>query len=188
MKKIEQKKGNHRGHRRRPFEEVKKEFDERVIEINRVTRVVKGGKRMRFRALVVIGDNKNRIAFGLGKAGDVATAVRKAISDAKKDVKTIYLREGTLPYHVEEVYKSARVLIKPAKAGTGLIAGGPVRVVLQLAGVKDAASKMLGSNNKISNVTATINALAGIISPDVVRKRRGLGESKVEKKVTEEKK
>lgn len=157
-----------------------------MLEINRVTRVVKGGKRLRFRALVVIGDNKNRVAYGLGKASDVSTAVRKAVADAKKDVKTIYLREGTLPYHTEVAYKSARVLIKPASPGTGLIAGGPVRIVLQLAGVKDAAAKMLGSNNKISNVVATINALAGIISPEMVRKRRGIV-SKSDKKVKEEK-
>ncbi|RLC37908.1 30S ribosomal protein S5 [candidate division Kazan bacterium] len=164
-------------HRREKKEEVKKEFSERVLEINRVTRVVKGGKRLRFRALVVIGDNKNRVAYGLGKATDVSTAVRKGVTDAKKDIKTIYLKSGTLPYHVEEVYKSARVLIKPAKAGTGLIAGGPVRVVLQLTGVKDAAAKMLGSKNKINNVIATINALSKIMDPEVVMKRRGISKS-----------
>jgi len=169
------KSGQHRSAKRQP--EIKKEFDEKVLEINRVTRVVKGGKRLRFRALVVIGDNKNRIAYGLGKATDVSTAVRKAVTDAKKDVKTIYLKEGTLPYRTEEVYKSARVLIKPASTGTGLIAGGPVRAVLQLAGVKDAAAKMLGSNNKISNVIATINALTGITNPELMIKRRSINKS-----------
>lgn len=164
-----------RGARRRPDAPVK-EFQERVIEINRVTRVVKGGKRLRFRALVVIGDKVNRVAYGVGKASDVTAAVAKAVTNAKKDLRHVVLQDNTLPYQVNNAYKSARVLIKPARAGTGLIAGGPVRIVLQLAGVKDAVAKILGSSNKISNVIAAVNALGGIRSPEEVFKRRGLKE------------
>lgn len=150
------------------------EFEERVVEVNRVTRVVKGGKRMRFRVLVVIGNKKGKVAYGTGKAGDVATAVQKAVTDAKKDIRVITFREKTIPYQVIGIFKSARVLIKPAREGTGLIAGGPVRIVLQLVGLQDVVAKMLGSKNKISNVTATINALDGLMSPDDIRARRGI--------------
>jgi len=138
-------------------EREKSEFMERVLEINRV---VKGGKRMRFRALVVIGDQKGRISCGLGKAGDVSTAVGKAVASARKRLITIYRKSSSIPYPVESQYKSARVLLKPAPAGTGIIAGGAMRVVLQLAGVKDVVGKALGSQNKTSNALATIKALA----------------------------
>ena len=176
--------GGQRGGRRpRPIS-APKEFDERVVEINRVTRVVKGGKRMRFRALVVIGDKQGRVAYGLGKAADVTTAVAKAVTDAKKDVKAVYLQKGTLPYQIMAVHKSAQVLIKPAQPGTGLIAGGPVRIVLDLAGVKDAVAKMLGSSNKISNIVATVDALGRIPSPQAIWESRGVarpaGKSKAE--------
>lgn len=175
--------GRDRGGRggRRPMREQRapSEFQERVLEINRVTRVVKGGKRMRFRALVVIGDKINRIAFGLGKANDVTTAVAKAVNEAKKNVITVYLNEGTLPYKVQHSHKSATVLIKPAKSGTGLIAGGAVRAVLELAGVKDAVAKVLGSANKISNVVATIQSLEQVQEPNVILEHRGKPPRKV---------
>lgn len=170
---------------RRRAEAPVKEFEERVIEINRVTRVVKGGKRLRFRALVVIGDRANhRVAYGLGKASDVTAAVAKAVTDAKKDVRQIFLQNGTLPYRVSYSHKSAQVLIKPAPVGTGLIAGGSVRVVLQLAGVQDAVAKILGSSNKISNVVAAIGALASLRSPQEMLKQRGIvsSQSQLEKK------
>jgi len=168
--------GDQSGRRdRRPAREqrVPSEFQERVLEINRVTRVVKGGKRMRFRALVVIGDKINRISFGLGKANDVTAAVAKAVNEAKKNVITVYLTKGTLPYKITHSHKSATVLIKPAKAGTGLIAGGSVRIVLELAGVKDAVAKVMGSSNKISNVVATIQALEQIQAPKDILASRG---------------
>ena len=159
------------GGRRRPMAAAK-EFDERVVEINRVTRVVKVCKRAPCRALVVIGDRNGRVAYGLGKAADVTTAVSKAVTDAKKDVKSVFLKDGTLPYQITAEHKSARVLIKPAKSGTGLIAGGPVRVVLELAGVKDAVAKMLGSSNKISNIVATTYAISRVVAPGTLRERR----------------
>ena len=153
---------NNRESRHPRPEREKSEFMERVLEINRVTRVVKGGKRMRFRALVVIGDEKGRISCGLGKAGDVSTAVGKAVASARKRVITIYRKSSSIPYPVESHYKSAHVLLKPAPAGTGIIAGGAMRVVLQLAGVKDVVGKALGSQNKTSNALATIQALSNL--------------------------
>lgn len=153
---------------------VPSEFEEKVIEVNRVTRVVKGGKRMRFRALVVIGDRKNRVAFGLGKANDVTAAVTKAVTAAKKDMVKAELYKGTLPYRVLGNHKSAQVLVKPATPGTGLIAGGAVRVVLELAGVKDAVAKMLGSANKISNVMATMDAIRQLTPRNELMSRRGM--------------
>lgn len=163
------------GRGRRPMREQRapSEFQEKVLEINRVTRVVKGGKRMRFRALVVIGDGVSRIAYGLGKANDVTSAVAKAVNEAKKNVITVYLKNGTLPYKVTSSVKSATVLIKPGKSGTGLIAGGSVRIVLQLAGVKDAVAKVMGSANKISNVAATIQALESVRAPKDIMNNRG---------------
>ncbi len=163
---------NRGGRRQEP--RPQSEFEEKVIEVNRVTRVVKGGKRMRFRALVVIGDKASRVSFGLGKANDVTTAVTKAVTMAKKDMTNVYLNKGTIPYVITGVHKSAQVLIKPAKSGTGLIAGGAVRVVLELAGVKDAVAKMLGSANKISNVMATIDALRKVTEPQVLLDGRGV--------------
>ncbi len=163
--------GGGRSHREpRPVSE----FEERVIEVNRVTRVVKGGKRMRFRALVVIGDRKGRVSYGLGKATDVTTAVTKAVTSAKKDMLKVSLTRGTLPYRIIGVHKSAQVLVKPASPGSGLIAGGAARVVLELAGVKDAVAKMLGSSNKISNVMATLDALRNATPRRNLMERRGI--------------
>lgn len=153
------------GRGRRPQEpRVPSEYEERVLEVNRVTRVVKGGKRMRFRALVVIGNRNGKVAYGLGKATDVTTAVTKAVTMAKKDIHVIKLNEGSLPYEVLGKFKSAEVLIKPASHGTGLIAGGAVRVVLELAGVKDAVAKLISpSGNKVNNVLATLEGLRRLV-------------------------
>ncbi|MFA5009682.1 MAG: 30S ribosomal protein S5 [Patescibacteria group bacterium] len=180
--------GSGRGGSRRPAHSTApSEFQERVLEINRVTRVVKGGKRMRFRALVVIGDRISRIAFGLGKANDVTTAVAKAVNEAKKNVLTVSLVNGTLPYKVTSSHKSATVLIKPTRSGSGLIAGGSVRVVLDLAGVKDAVAKVMGSSNKISNVVATIKALESVQLPkDILAKRGKTAKTKAQPTTTEE--
>jgi len=168
-----------------------KEFVERVLEINRVTRVVAGGKRLRFRSLVVIGDRKGRVAYGLGKADDVSKSIAKAVSEAKKKLKQIFLREGTIPYTVEERYKSAHVLLKPTRKGSGIVAGGPVRVILEVAGIQDVSGKILGSNNKITNVIATINALTKIRDPKIILAQRGIklpaAFKKTVKETTEEK-
>lgn len=141
--------------------EVKKDFDTKVVEIRRVTRVVAGGKRMRFRALVVIGDRNGRVGIGLRKGADVADAVAKASTAARKTLITVPLTEtGTILRRVELKYKAAKIMLKPARSGAGIIAGGPVRAVVSMAGIKNVSSKMLGSSNKVSNVRAAYEALS----------------------------
>ncbi len=137
----------------------KKEFEETVVQINRISKKTKGGNTMRFSALVVVGDRKGRVGVGLAKAPDVRNAIRKAIDSAKKRLITVPLKGTTIPHSVEEKFSAAKVLLKPAPAGSGIIAGGPVRVVLESAGIRDAVGKILGTENKISNVYATLKAL-----------------------------
>ena len=139
--------------------EIKKEIESQVVEIKRVTRVVAGGKRMRFRALVVVGDRKGRVGIGVKKGVDVADAVGKATAKARKNMIAVNIVSDTIPHRVLQKYKSANVLLKPAKPGAGIKAGGPVRAVVALAGIKNITSKMLGSANKISNVRAVYEAL-----------------------------
>jgi len=140
---------------------MKSEFEEKVLDVRRVTRVVAGGKRFRFRATVVIGDEKGRVGVGLAKGIDVAQAVEKSRRQAQKNLISIALKENrTIPYEVEAKYSAAQVRLKPAKAGHGLIAGGAARVVLELAGIKDISAKILGgTKNKLTNALATIEAL-----------------------------
>lgn len=140
-----------------------KQFDERVMHIDRVARVVKGGRRFRFRALVVVGDRKNRVGIGLAKGADVTSAVTKATDVAKKKMITVSLHKGTLPHDAQAKVGGANILIKPASAGTGLIAGGAVRTILEVAGVKNALSKSLGSTNKANTAYATIAALESLV-------------------------
>ncbi|XOU94520.1 MAG: 30S ribosomal protein S5 [Candidatus Kerfeldbacteria bacterium] len=137
----------------------KDEFDQKLIDIARVTRVMAGGKRMSFRACVVIGDKKGRVAMGLRKGVDVSIAINKAVNAAKKKIIKVNIINDTIPGEIREKFGAAVVMLKPAPKGTGVIAGGAVRSVLELAGVKNVVSKMLGSHNKINNVHATINAL-----------------------------
>lgn len=144
-----------RGNYQRP----EKEFDETVVDINRVSKKTKGGNTMRFSALVVVGDKKGRVGVGLEKAPDVRNAIHKSIAAAKRNLITVPLSGTTIPYSVEEKFSAARIILKPAPAGSGIIAGGPMRVVLEAAGVRDAVGKILGTNNKISNVYATLEAL-----------------------------
>ncbi|MCS7091936.1 MAG: 30S ribosomal protein S5 [Patescibacteria group bacterium] len=139
-----------------------KELQEVVVEVKRVSKKTKGGNTIRFSALVVVGDQKGRVGVGMAKALDVSSAVRKSISVAKKKMITVPLKGTTIPYDVFEKYSAAKVLIKPAPKGSGIIAGGPVRVVLEKAGVRDAVAKILGSKNKTTNVYAALNALKKI--------------------------
>lgn len=148
-----------REQKREPREFIKREFETKVVEIKRVTRVVAGGKRMRFRALVVSGDRNGRVGIGLKKGTDVAEAVAKATAQAKKNMVKVPIIEGTIPYAVKLKYKAAVVFLKPAVTGSGITAGGPVRAVVTLAGIKNISSKMLGAANKVSNVRATFEAL-----------------------------
>jgi small subunit ribosomal protein S5 len=140
-----------------------KQFDERVVHVDRVARVVKGGRRFRFRALVVIGDHKNKVGIGSSKGADVTAAVSKAVDVAKKNMVTIPVYKGTFPHDAEAKVGGARILLKPASAGTGLIAGGVVRTILEVAGVSNALSKSLGSTNKTNTAYATIAALQTMI-------------------------
>lgn len=144
-------------------EEEKKEFEEKVVAVDRVTRVVKGGRRMRFRALVVIGDKKGRVSYATGKGNEVAAAVGKAVNKAKKNLVNVQILEGTIAHDIIGKSSTTRVLLKKAKKGTGIIAGGSVRVVLELAGYSNIVAKSFGSNNKINNVIATIDALSSLL-------------------------
>jgi len=141
-----------------------KQFDERVVHIDRVARVVKGGRRFRFRALVVIGDRKGKVGIGIAKGADVTAAISKAVEDAKKHLITINLYKGTLPHEATAKVSGANILILPAAPGTGLIAGGVVRMVLEVTGVSNALSKSFGSTNKINCAYATLRALESLQS------------------------
>jgi small subunit ribosomal protein S5 len=136
-----------------------KEFEETVVQINRISKKTKGGNQIRFSALIVVGDKKGKVGVGLAKAHDVRNAIRKSVEAAKRKMIMVPLVGTTVPYSVEEKYSAARVLLKPAPPGSGIIAGGPMRVVLEAAGVRDAVGKILGTKNKISNVYATLKAL-----------------------------
>ncbi len=153
-------------------EVMKREFDQKVVEIKRVTRVVAGGKRMRFRALVVIGDRKGKVGMGLRKGVDVAEAVNKAVNAAKKNMIIVPLVNETIPHQVKLKFASSRILLIPARPGTGIIAGGALRSVLDLAGVKNILSKMLGSSNKVNNVKAVFEAFKKMKSPEQMKKIR----------------
>ncbi|HXR50440.1 MAG TPA: 30S ribosomal protein S5 [Verrucomicrobiae bacterium] len=140
-----------------------KQFDERTLHIDRVARVVKGGRRFRFRALVVVGDRKQKVGIGTAKGADVTAAVTKATEVAKKNMISVSLYKGTLPHEAEAKVSGAHILVKPASAGTGLIAGGVVRSILEVAGVHNALSKSLGSSNKTNTAYATIAALDSLV-------------------------
>lgn len=150
------------------------EFEERVVTINRVTKVVKGGRRFRFAALVVIGDKKGRVGFGTGKATEVPDAIKKAVENAKKNIITVATVKTTIPHEVTGVYGAGRVVLRPASEGTGVIAGGPVRAVVELAGISDILSKSLGSATPINVVRATVEGLKSLETVETVAARRGL--------------
>ena len=149
------------------------EFEERVVTINRVTKVVKGGRRFRFAALVVIGDKKGTVGFGTGKANEVPDAIKKAVEAAKKNIITVATVNTTIPHEVTGVYGAGRVVLRPASAGTGVVAGGPVRAVVELAGISDILSKSLGSATPINVIRATIEGLKSLETVEQVAARRG---------------
>ena len=138
------------------------EFEETVVEIRRVSKKTKGGNTIRFSALVVVGDKKGKVGIGLAKAPNVSSAIKKSFESAKRKMITVPLRGTTIPYSVNEKFSAAKILLKPAPAGSGIIAGGAIRVVLEAAGIRDAVGKILGTNNKTSNVYATLEALKTI--------------------------
>ncbi len=153
-------------------EPVKRDFEQKVVEIKRVTRVVAGGKRMRFRALVVIGDKKGKVGMGLRKGVDVAESVNKAVNAAKKNMLNVPLTNGTIPHQIKLKYKSSRIILLPARPGTGIIAGGALRSVLDLAGVKNILSKMIGSSNKVNNVKAVFEAFKKMKTAEQLKQAR----------------
>ena len=150
------------------------ELTDQVISINRVTKVVKGGKNLSFSALVVVGDHQGRVGFGMGKAKEVPAAIRKGIEKARKTMINIPLRGSTIPHAVLGVFGSGRVVIKPAQEGTGVIAGGPVRAVMESAGIKDVVTKSVGTANPHNVIKATFKGLLQLRSPAQVARTRGL--------------
>jgi small subunit ribosomal protein S5 len=159
---------------RKPYVKEEKLFEEKVVHIGRVTKVVKGGKRFSFAALVVIGDRKGNVGFGSGKASEVPDAIKKGIEDAKKNMVKISISGTTVPHECLGVFGAAKVFIRPAVEGTGVIAGGAVRAVLELAGVQDVLSKSLGSNSPINVVRATMAALTSMKTVEEIAESRGL--------------
>lgn len=153
--------------------EEKEEFDEKLVKLNRVAKVVKGGRRFSFSALVVVGDKNGRVGIGYGKANEVSEAIRKAVEKAKRDIVKINLKGNTIPHEVIGEFKSGKVVMKPASPGTGIIAGGPVRAVVELAGIKDILTKSLGSNNAINVVYATLNGLNKLMDINNILEFRG---------------
>jgi len=155
------------------FQKEKSPYSERVVFINRVAKVVKGGRRFSFTALVVVGDQKGTVGVGYGKAKEVPQAIAKAVEDAKKNFFKVPLLNGTIPHPIQGEKAAGVVLLRPASPGTGVIAGGPVRAVLDCAGVKDVLTKSLGSNNPINMVHATAQALKDLENPSAIAARRG---------------
>ncbi len=148
--------------RRRSMRREKPEFENRLLDLARVTRVVKGGRRFSFRATVAIGDRKGRVGVGVAKGTDVSSAMQKAINDAKKNLITVPMKDGTIPHDIILKHGSARLIMKPAKSGRGVIAGGAVRTIINLAGIRDIVTKSLGTSNKLNVARATCEALKQI--------------------------
>ena len=159
---------------KKDVEVVEKQFEERVVSINHVTKVVKGGRRYRFSAVVVVGDKKGRVGLGTGKAIEVPDAISKAVEDAKKNLVNVPIINTTIPHEITGIAGAGQVFLRPAPDGTGVIAGGPVRAVVELAGIQNIVSKSLGSSTPINIVRATINGLAALRTVEQVAAIRGL--------------
>ena len=163
------------------------ELEERVVQINRVSKVVKGGRRFNLSTLVVVGDGKGHVGIGMGKASEVPEAIRKGVEAAKKNMITVSLNEHTIPHEIRHSFKTATVMLLPASQGTGVIAGGGVRAVLEAAGVKDVLTKAIGSNNKVNVVKATFEALGLLRSVEQEARRRDLTPIELRRRMTRRK-
>ncbi|HRU01057.1 MAG TPA: 30S ribosomal protein S5 [Victivallales bacterium] len=169
-----------------PETEIITGTDEKVICVNRCAKVVKGGRNFSFSALVVAGDRNGKVGMGFGKANEVSDAIKKAGDNARKNMIKIPLKDTTIPYPIESKFRAGKVIIKPAAPGTGIIAGGGVRVVLELAGVRDVLAKSLGSGNQINVVKATMNAISKLVTEEEILAKRGkVKKHKVEEKTNE---
>ena len=177
-------KGRHEGRREgrrgrggrdrdRDREFVEKEFVEKLVKLNRTAKVVKGGRRFSFSALTVIGDRKGKVGFGFGKANDVSEAIRKSIDKAKRNMILLPVKNGTIPHEVKGFFKSSYVLLKPARSGTGIIAGGPVRAIMEAGGVTDVLSKSIGSSSQYNVVKATFDCITKMMDARTISRNRG---------------
>ena len=155
------------------FEREPSEFVEKLVFLNRVSKTVKGGRVAKFSALMVVGDEKGRVGFGLGKAAEVPEAIRKGIEDAKKNMITVSMSGTTIPHEVIGEFGAGRVMMKPASEGTGIIAGGPVRIIMEAAGIKDIRTKCMRSNTPVNVVAATFEGLKALRTPEEVARIRG---------------
>ncbi len=155
------------------YRDQRSEFSEKVVHLNRVSKVVKGGRRFSFSALVVVGDNNGRVGAGLGKAGEVPEAIRKAVESAKKHLVTVPMVGSTIPHEIRMKKGAAKVMLKPAAPGTGIRSGGAMRAVVELSGVKDMITKSLGTNNPVNTVRATLAALAALQTAESIGLNRG---------------
>ena len=164
----------HRDNRKRMNNREDDGLNSKLIAVNRVTKVVKGGRNMRFSALVVVGDGAGRVGLGMGKAAEVPEAIEKATQLAKRSMATVALKDGTIPHQTTGKFGRGQVLLLPAETGTGVIAGGAVRAVLEAAGVKDIRTKSLGSNNPINCAKATLEGLCSLRNADLIAKLRGV--------------
>ena len=155
------------------FEREPSEFTEKLVSLNRVSKTVKGGRVMKFSALMVVGDGKGKVGFGLGKAAEVPEAIRKGLEDAKKNMVNVTVSGTTIPHEVIGEFGAGRVMLKPAAPGTGVIAGGPVRIIMEAAGIKDIRTKCLRSNTAVNVVAATFEGLKSLRTPEEVARTRG---------------
>jgi small subunit ribosomal protein S5 len=150
-----------------------KEFIEKLVKLNRTAKVVKGGRRFSFSALSVVGDRKGNVGYGFGKANDVSEAIRKSLEKAKRNMVKLPIKNGTIPHEIQGLFKASRVLLKPACSGTGIIAGGPVRAIMEAGGVTDVLSKSIGASSQYNVVKATFNCISRMMDAKAVAKNRG---------------
>jgi small subunit ribosomal protein S5 len=163
----------HSRDRDRNYQEKDKEFVEKLVKLNRTAKVVKGGRRFSFSALTVVGDRKGNVGYGFGKANDVSEAIRKSIEKAKRNLVPLPVKNGTIPHEIKGIFKSSVVFLKPACSGTGIIAGGPVRAIMEAGGITDVLSKSIGASSQYNVVKATFDCIKRMMDAKLIAKNRG---------------